>query len=214
MQKSKDTDESKWQTAKRYNKRDNRQNTNKSEYKGPTTEYKQQKLSGRNQNGRNHRQQNSEKTRKSNEQKYIQPVYTGPDFASLIGKIEPEINKNTSEDITTDDAKYSTDIIIPIPKLTKFRRSVKNQIPLQQSNNSYSTWELTYFKHILEIHSIFANAIDELGFSHINTKSADFLHIFGKFIRKCSSGKISPYIEELTNEEEQIYLEYTIKRNE
>jgi len=206
MQKSKDTDESKWQTAKRYNKRDNRQNNK--------PEYKQQKLSGRNQTGRNHGQQTSEKTGKNNEQKYIQPVYTGPDFASLIGKIEPEIDRNTSEDVITDDAKYSTDVILNIPKLTKFRRSVKNQISLQHSNNSHSAWELTYFKHILEIHAIFANAIDKLGFSHINTKSADFLNIFSKFIRKCSSGKLSPYIEELTNEEEQIYLEYTIKRNE
>ena len=214
MQKSKDTKESVWQTATRNNKRNNRQNRPDNKVNNESG-YSEEKQPGRNQIRRNRDQQNVEKTRKNIEQKkYIQPEYTGPDFSIIIPKNENKPDENTSEDANTNDPDHSTNVVFPIPKLTKFRPSTKNQIPLRYSNSSYGTWEITYFKHLLNLCDIFANAINELDIHYIDTKSADFLYAFGKFIRTCSSGKISHYIEELTEKEEKIYIEYTIKRNE
>jgi hypothetical protein len=216
MQKSKDTKESVWQTATRNNKRNNRQNTNRPDNRvNNESGYKEEKQPGRNQIRRNRDQQNVEKTRKNIEQKkYTQPEYTGPDFSIIIPKNENKPDTNKPEDVNSNDTDHSTNVVFPIPKLTKFRPSTKNQIPLRYSNSSYGTWEITYFKHLLNLCDIFTNAINELDIQYVDTKSADFLHVFGKFIRSCSSGKISPYMEDLNEKEEKIYIEYAIKRNE
>jgi hypothetical protein len=232
MQNSKDTNESGWQTTTRRNKsnRKNNQSNNQSNNGKGTPgsgrrecDKKEDKWSQRphrNQTGRNCGQSNFSNIKKSTEQKKYtqppQPVYTGPDFASLIPKHDPTSNEDVSEydyvDDYTKNPEYSS-IVIPIIT-SRFRPSVRNQVPKPNTNNSYDTWEFIYFQHILELHDIFADAINELGISRIDTKSADFLHVFGKFIRECSSGKISPHVEDLTERQEHMYIEYTIKRNE
>ena len=45
-------------------------------------------------------------------------------------------------------------------------------------------------------------------------RSVDFLENFCIFLREYSSGKISPYIEELSERTQNLYMEFTIKRQE
>ena len=223
MQKSKDTNESNWKTATRRNKRNNRPDNRPdnrppgNQYEGGTVYNKQDKWSrrpDRNKSGRNWEQsiiKNTKKNTEKNEYTSQQPIYNGPNFSKLIQTDESAPNES---DRNTENTEYSSIVDYHIPKLVKrFRPSVRNQVPRTNTNNSYDTWEFTYFKHILDLHSIFANAIHKLGIPGIDTNSYNFLYVFGKFIRECSSGEISPYIEDLTERDKQVYMEYTIKRN-
>ena len=242
MQKSKDTNESGWKTATRPKKRGRKNNeqqvnqSNKPSNKPPVnrsnrsnpsnpsnnrseygryikTDDKWSRLPNRNQYGRIDGRQYVAKTKKNTEYTPPQPVYNGPDFAGLISKNDETLDVNTSGGDTENTEHKS--IVIPIPRIPmRFRNSVRNQVPRINTNNSYGAWEFAYFNNILDLHSIFADAIDEIGIDGVDTNSADFIHVFGKFIKECSSGEISPYIEDLTETEEMAYMAYTIKRNE
>jgi hypothetical protein len=81
------------------------------------------------------------------------------------------------------------------------------------SNCSYDTWEFFYFKYILDLYEIFLNGMNQLNLG-IDVNSIDTFDKFSKFIRQCSSGEISPYLESIENTElESLYNEFTIKRN-
>ena len=141
---------------------------------------------------------------------YTPPVPVGPNYASITKQVkedEHDVEKNV--DISPD--KYGSRIIIhPIPHPNKGKKTVRNQVQNPNNNVSFDTWEHIYFKHILDLNDIFSEGIEKIG---INTGSLNFLEVFSHFIRDCSSGEISPYIEDLDPEISEFYNEYTIKRN-
>ena len=90
--------------------------------------------------------------------------------------------------------------------------SVKNKFK-NSSNCSYDTWEFFYFKYIVDLYEIFLNGINQLD-TNININTVNTFYKFSKFIRNCSSGEISPYLESIENTNlENLYNEFTIKRN-
>ena len=91
--------------------------------------------------------------------------------------------------------------------------SVRNQIPRPNNNIHYDVWEHTYFQHILNLHDIFVSGVKKMGVD-IETDTFNFLYVFGNFLRECSSGEISPHIEDLSENLDDFYLEYTIKRDD
>ena len=121
-------------------------------------------------------------------------------YASILKKCE-----NTKSEIISKSTINTS--IIPI--IT--RRGFQKTRAQHRYNGSYGVWEYTYFKHILDLHTIFSNGIRKLG---IETDTINFLDKFCYFIRESSSGKISPFIEILNDPTEELYSEFTIKRNE
>ena len=118
------------------------------------------------------------------------------------------INVSTREDIKCDEHTNNLYTKFNVrPKL-----SVRNKIT-KSSNCSYDTWEFFYFKYIVDLYEIFLNGINQLD-TGIDVNSVDTFDKFSKFIRKCSSGEISPYLETIENSGlESMYNEFTIKRN-
>ena len=79
--------------------------------------------------------------------------------------------------------------------------------------HSYETWEFCYFKYLLELYEIFIIGIKKLDIG-IDTSSVNVFNKFIKFIRECSSGKISKYLDTIEESNlEEIYNEFTIQRN-
>jgi hypothetical protein len=135
------------------------------------------------------------------------PIPTGPNYASVTKEDEPEPEKDVV--VNPEEREYRT----IVPKIPTYRSkpTVRNQVPKPNNSNSFGVWEHTYFKHVLELSDIFSEGANKLG---IDTDSINFLDIFSNFVRDCSSGEISPFIEELDPKTDEFYLEYTIKRNE
>lgn len=136
------------------------------------------------------------------------PVPTGPNYASVTKRDDNESN----DEITVSPEEDEFKPIIPsIQRTNRRKHTVRNQVPRPNNNVSYDVWEQTYFKHVLELRDIFSKGVDKLG---IETSSINFIDIFSNFIRECSSGEISKYIEGFDDLTDELYMEYTIKRNE
>jgi len=88
------------------------------------------------------------------------------------------------------------------------QRSVRNNTLFINNKNSYDTWEYAYMSHLLDLTHIIKKYSDIL---KINTESCYFLENFCHFIRDCSTGEISKYIEPLNNLDEEFYFDF--KRN-
>jgi hypothetical protein len=118
------------------------------------------------------------------------------------------INVSTREHIKSDEHTNNSSTKFNVrPKL-----AIRNKVT-KSSNCSYDTWEFFYFKYIVDLYEIFLNGINQLD-TGIDVNSVDTFDKFSKFIRKCSSGEISPYLETIENTGlESLYNEFTIKRN-
>lgn len=140
------------------------------------------------------------------EQNTIKNEPSGPNYASILYKKNDD---KSIEDTNKSTTEYTNNF--PIIQTFKPKTLVRNRIPRKNCNSSYYVWEQTYFRHILDLKDIFSLVASKL---NIETESIDFLNVFAKFIRDCSSGEISPYIEDLTEYETQSYLNFIILRNE
>lgn len=69
-------------------------------------------------------------------------------------------------------------------------------------NYNYNVWEYAYFPYLVEMYKLL---YDEW--------TAKDMSDFCQFIYRVSSGKISPYLNDMTKEEEELYFAYIIKRN-
>jgi hypothetical protein len=159
--------------------------------------------------------QNEQKTNIS-EQKTLVPTKPTINYSSIASNFSE--NKNNVEEYTcTNDTEYHPFPTILIRPL-RTRPSVRGTNPKPNHNVSYDVWEYTYFKNIIELSDIFLKGFKQLGINtHTNMEYEDyidFLHLFGQFIRDCSSGEISPYIEELSSDTNDFYKHFTILRNE
>lgn len=176
------------------------------------------KTTGRNRRNRNSYKSTSWETRKTQtneepqkhpyipEQVHIKKEPSGPNYASIISK-----NDDKSSLAYASEYTESTTIVPVIIQNIFGTTPVRNRIPQRNCNSSYDVWEYTYFRHILDLKDIFSQRAAKL---NIETESVDFLNIFSQFIRDCSSGEISPYVEDLTEDDNEYYLDFTILRNE
>jgi hypothetical protein len=146
---------------------------------------------------------------KKSEEKHVEPLYTGPNYASVTKEKEQHSNNNNNDVIIIPENIEYIKNIPNIPRCLN-KQTVRNQVPKPNNNISFGVWEHTYFKHVLDLNDIFSEGVNKLD---IDTNSFEFLSIFSNFIRQCSSGEISPYIEDLDSETNELYMEYTIKRN-
>lgn len=199
------------------------QTKNNQEYEWKTSSGRKNKKYGRKESQRRNNRNKSGRTYKKSEQlpdsskqsnistnQSSQQIYNGLNFSKLISSFKTDTQNNNA----VDDTVYTENIPINIPRIiNQHGQSVRNRTSKPNQNVSYDTWEFTYFRHILKLRDIFSKCVIELQIPGVDTRSADFFNIFGKFIRECSSGEISPYIEKLNEKEEKIYLEYIIKRN-
>ena len=168
---------------------------------------------------RNNRTDNTWSTVESSKKKYEQKVHIStksikdvtleqsveqsveqkfkPDYANIIKR-----DNESGEYFKSDDNGSITDY--------KTITGVFNKTTRSKNNVSYDVWKYTYFKHILDLSDIFSDGVKKLG---IETNNINFLDVFSEFIRQCSSGDISPFIENLDEKTEELYLENAIKRN-
>jgi hypothetical protein len=135
---------------------------------------------------------------------------SGPNYASIISKNDDKSSLADASEYT-NDTESTTIVPVIIQNIFGTKTQVRNRIPQRNCNSSYDVWEHTYFRHILDLKDIFSQRAAKL---NIETDSVDFLNIFSQFIRDCSSGEISPYVEDLTEDENEYYLDFTILRNE
>lgn len=98
-------------------------------------------------------------------------------------------NKEQSSDVTI---KSDTNIV---EEYKKPKRTEKR-------NHNYNIWEYAYFPYLIEMYYLIYDEWD-------NKNMYDFC----KFIYSVSSGKICSYLNEMTSEQEDIYFQYIIKRN-
>ena len=128
-------------------------------------------------------------------------------YANILKKSETKSDICVNESVNfAKNVKYDK---IFSPEFYKRRSNFRNTVT-KNSNSSYGVWEYTYFQHIIDLSNIFKEYTKELD---IKTDTFDFLDVFSKFIYKFSSGKINPYIELLTENTDNLYKEFTIKRN-
>ena len=214
MQKEKNTQEYNWKTSSYKKPRGNNEYRT---YERKTESYRRNNRNQHRRNNEKSEQKIPEQSSKSPKQQNIssiqsvQPIYNGPNFSKLISSFKTVTQHSNN---TVDSSEYNENTSFIIPRINdRYRKSVRNHISKPNQNVSYDTWEFTYFKHSLNLRDIFSKCVIDLQIPGVDIKSADFFNIFGNFIRECSSGEISPYIEKLNQKEEKIYLEYIIKRN-
>ena len=123
-------------------------------------------------------------------------------------------NTNKYKDILTNKISNSRDDIIIkkpimpkiiIPNIPRNRYSHRHQNSKINIQNSYNTWEFIYFNHLIELKSIIDRYFSILD---IDTNTYYFIDNFFQFIRECSSGEISNYIEPLNEDDEKLYYEF------
>jgi len=122
------------------------------------------------------------------------------EYCNIIKKTE-----ETTTDVDNITPERYSNMFIKRPDMTRINKP------------SYDVWEYTYFKHIIELKDIFVRNMEKYcdrSITHFIDSDNDFFDFFSNFIRDCSSGDISPYVEHLNNGEESLYFEFDIKRNE
>lgn len=144
------------------------------------------------------------------------PVSTtsGPKWSNLINKDENSIYTTQENNDNGADTDFFQQ---PCPRIRRNRKIVRNQVPKPNHKVSHGMWEITYFKHILDLHAIFVAGIKKLGLEDLDIDSFEFLEVFSHFIKDCSSGEISPFIDSIGESNDKnlkdLYFEYMIKRN-
>lgn len=148
------------------------------------------------------------------EQKTLIPTKPTINYAIITSSFTE--NKNTIEEYThTNNTEYCPSSTILIPSL-RTKPSVRGTKPKPNHNVSYGVWEYKYFKYIIDLSDIFLKGAKRLGINTDmnDTEYMDFLYVFGQFIRDCSSGEMSPFVEDPSAELNNFYIHYTILRNE
>jgi hypothetical protein len=147
---------------------------------------------------RNNRHRNSKKKK----DEYKQPSYVDVSSNEQVKPVDTNIfTESNRESLEKSRGKLLAKCHVRSNRIAK------------PSNCSYDTWEFFYFKYILDLYEIFLNGVSQLNLG-VDVNSIDTFDKFAKFIRKCSSGEISPYLETIENTGlESLYNEFTIKRN-
>lgn len=137
---------------------------------------------------------------------------SGPKWSNIINKDTEHITSN----VESEYSKIEGDIIRGNFLLnTQYKNEnlcVRNQVPRNNYNVSYSTWEISYFKYLIDLYDIFCEGIKKLNIPYLDT--VESFENFCYFIRDVSSGEISPYLDSIENTDVMdTYYEYIIKRD-
>jgi hypothetical protein len=81
---------------------------------------------------------------------------------------------------------------------------IRNQSNTRNRINDYDSWERAYFPYLIDMYKI---TFDDPYPDH------RCMSMFFKFIYSVSSGKISPFLRELSKPEEEAYIEFKLKNN-
>lgn len=76
----------------------------------------------------------------------------------------------------------------------------------RKRNSNYDRWEYAYFSHLINMYKIVYGNDTEYD-------PSEMYHFFS-FIYDVSSKQISQYLDKLTEEEQEAYFKYQIKRDE
>lgn len=79
------------------------------------------------------------------------------------------------------------------------------QPPTKRGDCNYDRWERAYFTYLVEMYRIMSGY-------ELEWNPAEMYQFF-QFIYYVSSGEISHHLEKFTQEQEEAYFEYLIKRN-
>lgn len=134
-------------------------------------------------------------SKKKSKKKINTPSWVVPELATIA--LSSVLTSVTPDNIINKSIKLKDALFTTI------------KIPSQVSNISHGAWEYIYFNHILDLLNIFSSYSKKLKLN-IDTNSFRVINSFSRFIYKCSSGKISPYIENFNTSIDNIYKEYTI----
>ncbi len=130
-----------------------------------------------------------------------------PKYSDILKKANSK-EESVTNDVCTDESA-SVDI-----KSIKFSRRPPSY--LSEKNVCYDTWEKSYFLQLIALRDIFCKDYTEF-FSNEETithlQSPKFFHDFAKMIFDSSSKLIQADLEPLSEEMEDVYSEYLIKRN-
>ena len=142
-------------------------------------------------------------------------THSGPKWSNLIKKDTDE-NKNDEDENNKIESHISTRNCLFNTQYKTQYLCVRNQIPKNNYNVSYYSWEISYFKYLIDLYDIFCKGMEELEIPYLDT--SEVFEDFCYFIRDSSSGKISAYLDSIDNNAsinnlEDSYYEYTIKRN-
>lgn len=74
---------------------------------------------------------------------------------------------------------------------------------LRKGDINYDSWEHAYFPYLLDMYKL---TFDDPLPDH------SIMYKFFRFIYKVSSGKISPFLKQLSKNEEEAYFEFKLKR--
>jgi len=137
-------------------------------------------------------------------------VQSGPKWSNVI-RNDADENSCDENDIIKDENYINGNFLLNI----NYKRSnlcVRNQVPKNNNNVSYNTWEITYFRYLLDLYNIFCEGTKNLQLPYLDTLEA--FENFCYFIRDSSSGEISPHVDCIDNTcLEDVYYEYIIKRD-
>lgn len=87
--------------------------------------------------------------------------------------------------------------------------------PKKTFKHSYNTWEYAYFEYLIELRNTFASKCIEFYPEDYNyVYSEEFFYKFVKFVYDHSSKTISPYLKPLSENVENQYSKYLLKKEE
>ena len=124
-------------------------------------------------------------------------------YASLAKAAKP-VADNTNDTKTVDEHDESTNTVA-----NSRRRCVRNTVP-RRGNSSHHSWERAYFRHLINIRNILINGMVKIEPDGDKKclRTPDFLNNLSRFLHEVSSKEISPYLDELTDREEEDYITY------
>ena len=135
---------------------------------------------------------------------------SGPKWSNIINKDTEHITSNDESEYTKIESDISRGNFLLNTQYKKL--CVRNQVPKNNYNVSYSTWEISYFKYLIDLYDIFCEGIEKLNIPYLDT--VESFENFCYFIRDVSSGEISPYLDSIDNTNHiDTYYEYIIKRD-
>ena len=136
---------------------------------------------------------------------------TKPDIPSYASRLKSNDAPVQPTLIDTDNAdEYNGFVYTPPIE----RRCVTNYTP-PHGNSSHNAWERAYFTHLVELRNIFISGMSSFisPTDREYMRSTEFFENFSQFIYDSSSKYISPYMENMTEEQEDEYFKYTVMKN-
>ena len=130
------------------------------------------------------------------------------------GKWVKPMCKKSLLSLNTDITKYNNNDFCK-KKIKSIKKKIISCKIQKIRKNSHNKWEYSYFVQLIDMYKIFINGLNKIyniQEDDFNINSIYFLK-FTKFIFEQSSGNITPYLNDITEETFERYTYEIIKRN-